>query len=499
MELQTFNERCVNDKRDKQLIEDTIHYINVNSDIEKDAPLLARVSQQIIICRLDELWMNFISVCEFAEFKAVSDEAKCFVYKAFMNYYNYTGLSSKVIKYALKYEKLQLTPDKNYEVFSMAAFSLYETGFYEKAIEYILKSQKAFNCPQVDNIFKVISYNNLVYCYDAIGRMDKMLETYNKFKNLIDIESDVQLRERMQLIFKMCSFFVKIKMGEESKVTNKAVFDEYRKYIVNLSTKKQEDIMESEDVHLPFIDYAIGEKNYEDAVNICRILIKSPNVSGFKKNIYKRLIYIYQQLGEKVSKQEVFDTVLDYNIVLERYNDKYDKIMHDMVNEEFIVADMEAKYINMKRDYRIDSLTNCYNRKAFDNDIQKKKSGINNGCVVFIDLDHLKKINDNYGHECGDIYIRYFAYITNSIIGKNSKLYRYGGDEFVIITDITKNEAEILVQKLKNVFVTPCNINNIRVKLEFSYGIEEYGKNMDLMSAIKDADKYMYNNKKSKR
>lgn len=499
MDLQTFNEMCVNTDNDKKLIEETIHYINSNNNIEEDARLLARVSQQIIINRLDDLWLEFLGVCEFAEFKAISDETESWIYKAFMNYYNYIGLSAKVIEYALKYEKLNLSPIENYEVFNMAAFSLFETGFYEKAIDYIIKSQKAFNNPDVDDIFKVISYNNLVYCYDAIGRIDKMLETYNKFKNMIDVESDDYKKEKMQSIFRMCTFFVKIKVGEDSKESHGEVFEEYKKYIFFLGSEKHSDIMESEDVHLPFIDYAINEKNYGDAADICRILIKSPNVSGFKKQIYKRLIFIYQQLGNEVSKQEVFDTILDYNIVLEKYNDKFDKIMHDMVNEEFIVADMEEKYASMKRDYHIDSLTNCYNRKAFDNDIHNRDSE-SGGCVIFMDLDHLKKINDSYGHECGDIYIRYFAYITNSVIGSGSKLYRYGGDEFVIISDSSREDAQIMVQKIKNAFATPCNLNNISVKLEFSYGIEEYGNNkLDLSAAVKDADKIMYENKRSKR
>ena len=57
-----------------------------------------------------------------------------------------------------------------------------------------------------------------------------------------------------------------------------------------------------------------------------------------------------------------------------------------------------------------------------------------------------------------------------------------------------------MVQKIKNAFATPCNLNNISVKLEFSYGIEEYGNNkLDLSAAVKDADKIMYENKRSKR
>lgn len=498
MNLKEFDELCVENIDTEKIIRDTLHHINNDNNIEEDSKLLARISQQIIINRLEHLWIDFLGVCEFAEFKAISDNTKSWIYKAFMNYYNYIGLNSKVIEYALKFEKLNLSDIDNYEVFNMAAFSLYETGFYEKAIDYIIKSQRAFDIKNVDPIFEIISYNNLVYCYDAIGRVDKMLETYNKFSNIIEIEGDIELKKKMQSVFRMCTLFVKIKIGKEIEKNHEQVFEEYIDYINFLGNEKQYDVMESEDVHLPFIDYAIKQKKYKQAIEICRSLIKSPNVSGFKKQIYKKLIFTYQSMDDKINKQEVFDTIVDYNNVLEEYNDKYDKIMHELVSEEFMIAELEEKYTTMKREYQLDSLTNCYNRKAFDKDIAKSEN--TRGCVIFMDLDYLKKINDTLGHEAGDIYIRYFAYVTSSIVDNNSKVYRYGGDEFVVISKMGRNEIEITIQKLKNAFSTPCRLNDVNVKLEFSYGIQEFGEGgITLEQAVKIADEKMYKNKKSKR
>lgn len=78
-----------------------------------------------------------------------------------------------------------------------------------------------------------------------------------------------------------------------------------------------------------------------------------------------------------------------------------------------------------------------HNKKALEKklyDLQEKDDTFNLGIMMF-DLNNLKKINDTYGHEQGDVFIKTFASLLTRILTENSFLARYGGDEFVIVEE----------------------------------------------------------------
>ena len=92
----------------------------------------------------------------------------------------------------------------------------------------------------------------------------------------------------------------------------------------------------------------------------------------------------------------------------------------------------------------IDSLTRVYNRRYYDEHFQD----VNNiQAMVVIDVDNFKQINDNYGHDVGDIVLQNIAQTILSCVRKTDAVIRYGGDEFVIIffsipADIFKKKLE---------------------------------------------------------
>lgn len=111
-----------------------------------------------------------------------------------------------------------------------------------------------------------------------------------------------------------------------------------------------------------------------------------------------------------------------------------------------------------------DSLTNVYNRRAYDTLDLKNKD-----VIAVVDIDFFKKINDTYGHEVGDIILRSLA----SILKKYSKTYRYGGEEFVLTFkdyDYYKCVAELenLRKEVQNhTFIA----KNYEIQLTISIGV----------------------------
>ncbi len=103
----------------------------------------------------------------------------------------------------------------------------------------------------------------------------------------------------------------------------------------------------------------------------------------------------------------------------------------------------------------IDTLTKTYNRQALKEDIATlikcgKKRELDSAILVF-DLDHFKEINDTYGHLVGDFVLIKVANMIKNTIRCEDKIYRFGGDEFVVIFNrINKKMIEKIALKVKN-------------------------------------------------
>lgn len=78
----------------------------------------------------------------------------------------------------------------------------------------------------------------------------------------------------------------------------------------------------------------------------------------------------------------------------------------------------------------IDSLTSVYNRRYYDEHFQGSDDI---QAMAVIDVDNFKHINDNHGHDIGDIVLQSIVQTVLSCVRKTDAVIRYGGDEFVII------------------------------------------------------------------
>ena len=156
-----------------------------------------------------------------------------------------------------------------------------------------------------------------------------------------------------------------------------------------------------------------------------------------------------------------------------------------------IMNTMLAK-INQKWQY--DELTGLYNRSGYVNNamrlIDEAKSKGQGICAIFFDLNGLKKVNDEKGHEVGDQYIKSMADTLKNSADATDIVCRYGGDEYIVIS--AQNSWEDCVKKLN--FIN----SNIKEPLSASAGyVFDFVSGMDgLKLLIEEADKRMYEYKK---
>ncbi len=144
-----------------------------------------------------------------------------------------------------------------------------------------------------------------------------------------------------------------------------------------------------------------------------------------------------------------------------------------------------------------DPLTGLYNRRKFDQDIElvlSMSGRANRGTgLLFIDIDNFKKYNDQYGHQKGDQVLKDVTGRIEKNLRNYDKihLYRYGGEEFVvIISDITIKNTFYIGDRLRKTVKKSCGIT-------ISVGISHYREISDnLQSLISHADHALYEAKK---
>lgn len=98
----------------------------------------------------------------------------------------------------------------------------------------------------------------------------------------------------------------------------------------------------------------------------------------------------------------------------------------------------------------LDPLTELYNRRAFELALTDRKLDSAVLTLILLDIDHFKRVNDDYGHEAGDIALKRCANILTTIFRKKDVVARIGGEEFaVILPDTTLNEAYDYAERVR--------------------------------------------------
>lgn len=212
-----------------------------------------------------------------------------------------------------------------------------------------------------------------------------------------------------------------------------------------------------------------------------RIYNSSRNIFYFiERNIYTEALSIF------VSLLEIYKfTLMFSNIITTAMTARMEAIIQHNIR----VADEDA-------------LTGVLNRRKLDqildyglDDSRGRDTSIS---VIMIDIDHFKSINDNYGHAKGDFVLKQFATVVKKSLRKNDILFRYGGEEFLIICfDTELNGAKRFAERLR------VNIEEFIFEglsgVTASFGVatfdgEESGENL-----IRRADEKLYLSKREGR
>ncbi|HTR23815.1 MAG TPA: diguanylate cyclase [Terriglobales bacterium] len=162
----------------------------------------------------------------------------------------------------------------------------------------------------------------------------------------------------------------------------------------------------------------------------------------------------------------------------------------------------------MKEQANFDEVTGLYNRR-FMQDYGRKQIAIARReqqpvGVLMLDLDHFKRINDEYGHAMGDSVLRHFARTISATVREANLFARYGGEEFILLVYRANSEACILVaERIRNAVMAmavPSNTENPLPQITVSIGVAVFAEHGEtLEKVIEEADKALYESKRAGR
>ena len=160
-------------------------------------------------------------------------------------------------------------------------------------------------------------------------------------------------------------------------------------------------------------------------------------------------------------------------------------------------SELRVAHDQLRRAALYDTLTDSLNRQAFAQGVGLEMARGTFGTVVIADLDNLKAVNDTYGHAAGDRLLRQCADLLRSTLRPYDKLYRWGGDEFLLVipsargADVDARLSEVLGR------AEPIGVadGTSTVTLQVSLGTSDYTSAESLDESIHRADEAMYRQK----
>ncbi len=317
----------------------------------------------------------------------------------------------------------------------------------------------------------------LMYILDCLNNHILEFENYPQRKTREKIDHYLQLlvatpEEKLEpVLFDIRQFYSSYRIAEHSFVQKN--FDDFKKIIWEFADQLGEDLQ-------------IEKKNDEELVSHFQQLkeaVDSNSLEALKKKSREFINSYVEIQSEKNIRKSKRLTSLKKN-----------------------VSTVKKQLLEAHHTLRVDHLTQAYNRKSFDEQLKKhvQMSPLSQTpvCLLIMDIDFFKKINDSYGHDIGDFILKECVRMLKEVFTRDDQyVYRIGGEEFAILLPDFKTEhaiqkCEEAMQKIrKEVFVQ----GDLKIQFTMSIGIAEHLENEKESDWLKRADSALYQSKNTGR
>ena len=182
------------------------------------------------------------------------------------------------------------------------------------------------------------------------------------------------------------------------------------------------------------------------------------------------------------------------------------ELVRDFAHQAYQAIRSAQKFRKVKRQAETDTLTGIFNRRAVmargRRAFRRHRSLEEALAILFIDIDHFKVINDDHGHEAGDVALKMVADRCTDCLRDDDFLGRFGGEEFLaMLPGATAKEAQLVAERLRQTIEKQqVDYGDVRMQITVSVGIAELtDKFADLDTMLRAADRALYRAKREGR
>ncbi|MBL4580870.1 MAG: GGDEF domain-containing protein [Gammaproteobacteria bacterium] len=149
---------------------------------------------------------------------------------------------------------------------------------------------------------------------------------------------------------------------------------------------------------------------------------------------------------------------------------------------------------------RTDELTRLFNFRYFNQalslEMERTRRSGQPTCLIMLDLDHFKAVNDAYGHEAGNVVLGHISNLIKRAVRRLDIPCRYGGEEFtIILPDTTLKQGVRFANRLRLIIEnSPVKTNDALLGIEASFGVDVYMKDDEVTEKefVKNVDSFLY-------
>ncbi len=285
---------------------------------------------------------------------------------------------------------------------------------------------------------------------------------------------------------------------EKQKEYFKKIFDSTKDIIVVT------DLNRIIDVNRAFLEFFnIKELDEFNKINKCICDFFEEEEGYVSKEVESQncieYIFNHSDIEHKV-KIKQNDKIYYFSVKIQKLIENEDGNLYVVVFSDITQIEISRK--ELRRLSITDALTNIGNREFFNENIEKE---INRAkryktplSLLMFDLDFFKKVNDNYGHDVGDIVLQEVSKAVKKVLRNTDIFCRYGGEEFMIIMPETSlNEAIILAERIRK------TVENLQIppvkQITISIGVTELKEDDTIETFIKRVDDSLYQSKENGR
>lgn len=412
-----------------------------------------------------------------------------------------------------------------------------QTGFLREEIESYLIHKDGNNAQMGDG-----SENEVINMFDVLyalcenkAQVDELIEAMDSGEDVKVVQAEAEGR----LIYISCAvlpyndwMILSINSSEEITAYIDAMADGGRKavlavvitaglaiaisvlyfYLVNKERRREREraMMIANFSDTVLCDYEIAEDRISCTSNISKMLDIQSTVTEYFLSYIEKHSLIHPE-DREIMKQIISATtekneIAEYEIRLKSRQGEYrwyrlqtlapheeGKIGNHIIIKITDIAEEKKEMLGLRKKNQTDVLTGLLNRETFDAKVKERIADGTGGYLFLIDVDNFKEINDTYGHQSGDEFLKRTADCMRSSFREEDYIGRYGGDEFLAFIPGTATErtvqerAEMLMGQIREQRLE----ENRQAVLTCSVGIAKY-EGGDYEVFLKKADDIMY-------